>query len=699
MQNGRYNYDQSKLTQAHDYVQRTFLQRASEGYSPLIVDNTNKEMWEMFYYVDVAIQNEYLIEIMIPNTPWMWATNKLASKNTHNVPLDKIQKMKEKFDKDVTVEKIASAIRRQLVKQPKKRNIPPYQPKSTTANDIIDLNNFSKSLDINKNIFIQQPTTSKNSEVALPIRTSSTQNPLSWNAFQQQQQQQVKAVDTFFNEGKKENQKIEEESIWGPQEQIFNDTWDQQPKEENVVEEKSKDNNVPQSQRKQQRKNKKAASSPPDLKSIPHRRYCRNENPNFATLCELYPNVKHSQLWDLFVNTKHDVEWCANILCDDDKSLENASENFDDLTCDCDSNDSYENNATQAKKVKENEVKKQTPIKAKKNKNKQQTDEQLAARLALEKNIRIDQSHFPAHVNIVKSWKNGPQESKNDVQENASYSSIETVLIPTLDSQDDDSDNHLIELPIPNNLIYELDDVFGGGLLGTFDKTKRYRERCLIKKSTAQQLFKDIMENVYSQMEEEKFRNLQEDHYFALQLHELEKVEKYPILAEGTANSFKHIMETQEALRSYENDTSEWQKIEKPETLACKLNKEKLYSAFPGIDKSEINNIFEAYNRNFKETVKVLKDSLNLTAEECKTVDMQIKSTVKIREKSLDDEDAINNQEDMSEADTDNMRRAEDLQVEMKYHSQEFLRLKEMARTHASKKEFEASAYYNRFVD
>ncbi|KAG5672497.1 hypothetical protein PVAND_002621 [Polypedilum vanderplanki] len=691
IQNGRYKYDASKLSQAHDYAQRIFVQRASEGYSPLIVDNTNKEIWEMFHYVNVAIQYEYYIEIMIPNTPWAWSTTKLAMKNIHMVPIEKINFMKEKFEKDVTIEKIANALRCQLVKQPKKRNIPPYQTQSlsTATNDIIDLNSFNKSLDINKNMFVQQSSISKITEVnAASVATnSSIQNPLNWNAFQQQQLQQTKAFDNLFAEVKHAEQKIDDNSIWSPQEQIFNDTWEQ-PEEEKLVEEKSKDDTLPQPQRKQQRKNKKSASSPPDLKSIPHRRYCRNENPSFANLCELYSNVKDSQLWDLFVKTNHDAEWCANLLCDDDKSLENASKSFDDLTCDCDSNDSFENNSSQAKKVKENEIKKQTPIKTKKNKNKQQSDEQLATKLALEENIRIDQSFYPDHVNQIKSCKNGSQERP-------SLSSIETVLIPPIETQDD-SDNHLIELPIHNNLIYELDDVFGGGLLGTFDKSKKFRERCLIKKSTAQQLFKDIMENVYSQMEEERLRKIQEDHYFALQLHEQEKIQKYPRLAQGSSNSFKDIMETQEALRSYENDTrGEWQTIEKPETIACKLNKEKLYAAFPSVEKSEIDNLFEAYNRNFKEAVRVLKDSLMLTAEERKNVDLQIKSTVKIREKSVDHENDSDNQEEISEADTNNMIRAEDLQVEIKYHSEEFNRLKEMARAAAARKEFDTSAYYN----
>lgn len=44
MQRGVYRYDSSKIEQAHNEAQQMFAQKASLGYSPLIVDNTNVEV-------------------------------------------------------------------------------------------------------------------------------------------------------------------------------------------------------------------------------------------------------------------------------------------------------------------------------------------------------------------------------------------------------------------------------------------------------------------------------------------------------------------------------------------------------------------------------------------------------------------------------------------------------------------------------
>lgn len=41
---GRYLFEASKLGQAHETAQKMFAQKASLGYSPLIVDNTNMEV-------------------------------------------------------------------------------------------------------------------------------------------------------------------------------------------------------------------------------------------------------------------------------------------------------------------------------------------------------------------------------------------------------------------------------------------------------------------------------------------------------------------------------------------------------------------------------------------------------------------------------------------------------------------------------
>lgn len=44
---GKYEFKADKLPAAHEHTQRLFTQRACQGVSPLIVDNTNTTYWEM----------------------------------------------------------------------------------------------------------------------------------------------------------------------------------------------------------------------------------------------------------------------------------------------------------------------------------------------------------------------------------------------------------------------------------------------------------------------------------------------------------------------------------------------------------------------------------------------------------------------------------------------------------------------------
>jgi predicted kinase len=367
LQNGRYQYDVSKLSQAHQFAQQLFCKRASLGYSPLIVDNTNKEYWEMSFYIKVAIQNQYHIEIMMPVTPWSWNANRLAQKNKHSVPMDKINFMKDMFETGATVQEIAKSFNLALPKKPAQRNIPPYHPTAAVVDAVKhDKLDQSTSVDINKNPASQEPSTSKAAAAAAA--------PLSWNSFQQQQQEHVKTTGSLFqaSEVKQHVQKNGENNNWSPTDQ-FEENWDQ-PLDR--MEEKP--------QEKQQRKVKKDPS--PDSSSLPHRRDCPNEAPEFANLREMYPNVKDSHLWDLFLKTSCNIEWCANLLCDD-SSLENMTGSADDLRCDCALSDG---NVSQARKANVmTEFKKQTPVKTKKAKTKPNADELMAAKCAIEDSIRF----------------------------------------------------------------------------------------------------------------------------------------------------------------------------------------------------------------------------------------------------------------------------------------------------------------------
>ncbi|XP_055373309.1 NEDD4-binding protein 2 [Condylostylus longicornis] len=91
--NDRYVYQPEKISDAHEFNQKKVRKKALEGWSPLIIDNTNIKIWEMLVYVQIAIQYGYLIEILEPLTPWRNSASKLAIKNKHGVTKEKIRRI------------------------------------------------------------------------------------------------------------------------------------------------------------------------------------------------------------------------------------------------------------------------------------------------------------------------------------------------------------------------------------------------------------------------------------------------------------------------------------------------------------------------------------------------------------------------------------------------------------------------------
>lgn len=92
-QTKQYNYDRSQLRQAHDVNKWRVAQRAADGWSPIIVDNTNMKLWEMFPYVKEGIRHGYAIRILEPRTAWAKSVDELVLRNKHKVNRETIQRM------------------------------------------------------------------------------------------------------------------------------------------------------------------------------------------------------------------------------------------------------------------------------------------------------------------------------------------------------------------------------------------------------------------------------------------------------------------------------------------------------------------------------------------------------------------------------------------------------------------------------
>ena len=89
---GEYNFDASKLKEAHSECQESVKQAMIEHIADrIVVHNTFTEEWEMQPYFDLAKEYDYRVTTLI-------VENRHNSKSIHNVPDEVIKRQKERFN-------------------------------------------------------------------------------------------------------------------------------------------------------------------------------------------------------------------------------------------------------------------------------------------------------------------------------------------------------------------------------------------------------------------------------------------------------------------------------------------------------------------------------------------------------------------------------------------------------------------------
>ncbi|KAJ1114153.1 hypothetical protein NDU88_002392 [Pleurodeles waltl] len=108
-EDGTYEYNPDFLGEAHRWNQKQAQKAMKKGKSPIIIDNTNIHAWEMKPYVLMALQHDYEVIFREPETRWKFNVQELARKNNHGVPREKIQRMKEQYEHNVTFHTVLHA--------------------------------------------------------------------------------------------------------------------------------------------------------------------------------------------------------------------------------------------------------------------------------------------------------------------------------------------------------------------------------------------------------------------------------------------------------------------------------------------------------------------------------------------------------------------------------------------------------------
>ena len=88
---GDYNFDPSKIKEAHNYCQFRCSERMRQQKAKIVVANTFTQEWEMDEYFKMAERYNYRVHTII-------VENRHGNENIHGVSKDKLQQMKNRFE-------------------------------------------------------------------------------------------------------------------------------------------------------------------------------------------------------------------------------------------------------------------------------------------------------------------------------------------------------------------------------------------------------------------------------------------------------------------------------------------------------------------------------------------------------------------------------------------------------------------------
>ncbi|KFP08030.1 NEDD4-binding protein 2-like 2 [Calypte anna] len=136
-----YTYNAAHLGDAHDWNQKRAKQAMEQGKSPVIIDNTNTQAWEMKPYVQVALEKGYRVEFYEPDTWWKFDPEELEKRNKHGVTREKIAQMLERYEYQISIPIVMNSV----VPPHKNNQRPPLQRRHRWGGSTDSLDSFSIS--------------------------------------------------------------------------------------------------------------------------------------------------------------------------------------------------------------------------------------------------------------------------------------------------------------------------------------------------------------------------------------------------------------------------------------------------------------------------------------------------------------------------------------------------------------------------
>lgn len=645
---GRYVYNRELIGQAHEFNQSRVAQRALSGWSPIIIDNTNVKLWEMFPYVNEGVRYGYTIKILEPNTSWSKSAGKLAMKNEHNVPKDKIERMLNDFER-TTVNELLRLLKLNyscplpqlrsypLMEQP---SLPPEESSNakpvTTQPSSTDDPDFNSYCFVESNVQELKNVTSNVLNMPKEQRKSGTKNVINsesaTSAVSKDEANPFQVAALKLEQLNDEWTTFEEErdEFWNPNGKNADPQKEKMPKPQRQPTEKSINDIYNLLRREPEDTVTKTAGKEEAMVPLKkHEKGCTNENESFQQIRQIYPTIPISLLWDLFEKCNGDGDWTMDILLNEEttnsfKKLESESDiQRDNFLCECRSSVSLElqqaANAIPAELLCENTA---PPLLVQPNRSRREPTERICeneVRKQIEEQFVISDEHYSSHVRKIRDFRRGiippttipvastseQMQNENDIEMTDGAAGERQTSSPPTDencSEDDD----IIEMDLGVELVCQLDSVFGVNAFQR-DNLRDIKTTVFMPKSLGQQLYAIWMESLYNQLEEQRQKSVKDDEEFAKELH---IKQNYPqLLQDKPPNNLKDVMDMEYAWKAYKADVDEWKKTT-PQDLASKLTRAKLFEIFPNVEKDTLVEILAAHGNNFAKTVEVLKGNL-----------------------------------------------------------------------------------------
>lgn len=108
---GTYQWDRKTLGKAHKWNQRRVIAAVEANLPVIIVDNTNITLKELRDYAPMARaakEKGYFVHLREPETHWRGDVEECFNRNSHGLPLEAIERMKNRYQDDIEIKDILS---------------------------------------------------------------------------------------------------------------------------------------------------------------------------------------------------------------------------------------------------------------------------------------------------------------------------------------------------------------------------------------------------------------------------------------------------------------------------------------------------------------------------------------------------------------------------------------------------------------